>query len=173
MATPRHPGWQMIRQRKPIARRRSLKSGRRKPRLAKLYAGLAHGKGNRRAEQDTAEAAERAYRAMIRAELFASDDRCQSCDRAEHVTGPHQMHEAYERSKTRGRPPAERYSLVWCMRVCASCHEKLQRHEWTVMFRTLLGMGGQFGMFRNPETAAGWFTAEQVWRHAIGEPLAL
>jgi hypothetical protein len=171
----------VIRQRKPIARRRSVRSGRRKPRLAKLYAGLALSKGNRRAEQDRAAAAEDAHRLHVRGQVFARTTLCECCGQPETRTGPHEAHEVYERSKTRRMAPEARFDRRWTLRVCRGCHGKLQRHELTPLFwdlargthcypieRRFLTAEQEHVRRDTGATCLGWYTAEQVWRCVTG-----
>lgn len=46
----------------------------------------------------------------------------------------HQMHEDPSRAKTRGLPPAERFNIYICARVCESCHKQVTNNVVKVHF---------------------------------------
>jgi len=62
---------------------------------------------------------------------------CQLCGgarRAECMGLNDQMHEDPPRSATRGLPPASRFNLIVCGRLCAACHRDVTENRLRVIF---------------------------------------
>lgn len=89
---------------------------------ASNFEGLAFPKGKTRAQEKAEDhAREVAQIAYIRRLLFNRTKVCACCGQPERGI-PHEMNEDPARSKTRKKPPEERFNLRICMRICRDCH---------------------------------------------------
>lgn len=61
----------------------------------------------------------------VRVQVMQRDVACRVCG----STRDAEMHEIVPRSLLRGQPPEEVYTTQNCIRLCAQCHGKVQRHE--------------------------------------------
>ena len=69
--------------------------------------------------------------------IWATRYSCQLCRgrrKAECLGLPDEMHEDPPRSATRGLPPAERFNLVVCGRLCHACHRDVTENRLRVVF---------------------------------------
>ena len=85
-----------------------------------------------RKERTAKRATENEVKAVTRALVFRLDPRCVVC------LGPpsadDEMHEVIPRSKTRGRPPEERFNRQVCCRLCPSDHARVTANGITMAF---------------------------------------
>lgn len=87
-----------------------------------------------RAQEDAEEAAQ--IRA-VRTYIWQTRHACQLCRGSRHAEGmglPDQMHEDPPRSATRGLPPAQRFNLLVCGRLCAVCHTDVTENRLRIVF---------------------------------------
>lgn len=86
----------------------------------------------------------------VREELFARTQDCAVCGMPEFITrgfhpkSTHEMHEDPPRSKTRGRPPEERFNSRVCMRICPICHADYTAHRVKCEPLTSKGFAGPY-----------------------------
>jgi hypothetical protein len=69
--------------------------------------------------------------------IWRTRSTCQLCRgrrRNECAGFPDEMHEEPPRSATRGLPPAERFNLLVCGRLCKACHGDITGNKLTIVF---------------------------------------
>ncbi len=157
---------------RPISRKRAIGHSRRSAAARRAWktSGLKHAKVFRISPAAARRLAEGTRKSSVRDAVFARSSVCECCRCPEAVTGLHQMHECYERSKTRRMAADRRFDTRWCIRVCAACHEKLTRHRLDVRFQSLTRGANYLMWFTIPTLmeadTAYWYTAGEVWRYA-------
>jgi hypothetical protein len=82
---------------------------------------------------------------LTRRAVWALHSSCQACGGARSADCggfPDEMHEEPPRSATRGRPPAERFNLIVCGRLCKACHIDVTEHRIKLVLSPVLGFLG-------------------------------
>lgn len=114
---------------------------------------LALPKGCHADTQRVDDRAETAERLRVRRLVWIrSADRCECCDETERQTAAHSpiavhaLHEngAYTRAKTRGRPPADRFHVAICVRLCDPCHKLMHDGRYRLRPLTASGFEGDY-----------------------------
>lgn len=139
---------------------------------------LALSKGpTRHDEQTAAHAALVAQIKATREKVWDRSDRCECCGDTERETATkchkrtHEMHEYPTRAMTKGLPPADRFNVRICQRLCWPCHQLYQATKLRSLPWTADGVNGQYDVQRLSESGE-WETVLTVVPRAVREAVA-